>query len=90
MNYLMAIVGALSLANGAFMLMPKWRYDAQRRRAKRIAAIEAGGPERYFEELRALKAYPLPAAGRRWTLRAIFVIVLGLGSILFAFVEKPH
>jgi hypothetical protein len=41
---------------------------SQQDQAKRIAEIEAGARERYFEECRALKAYPIASSGRHWLL----------------------
>ncbi len=56
-----AITGAV--VGAALLLYPsKLGRQMINRRSQRIAEIEAGAPEAYFEELRELKAYP-PVSG---------------------------
>ena len=50
---------------------------ANKRRAQRIAELEAGAPETYFEELRDLKGYPGPTNIRTWRLLGAGLLLLG-------------
>jgi hypothetical protein len=48
---------------------------AEARRSARIAELDAGSPERFFEERRSLEAYPMPR--RLWLWRFV-----GLSTML--------
>ena len=67
--------GACALASGASLAVRPER----RRRAwqSRIDALRAGAPERYFEELRALEAYPVPPSDRRLRLYGVALLLCG-------------
>ena len=61
----------MAIAGVALLLYPQWVRNltqaANQRHAARIAELEAGAPEVYFEELRDLKVYP-PTRPRTWRL----------------------
>lgn len=60
MDYFKLIVGTLLLFSSLLTLLGKRRtlYLSQKGWAERVAALEGGAQERFFEEYRALKAYP--------------------------------
>jgi hypothetical protein len=69
--------GLAVAAGTALLWFPgQFRRLAQRRNAERLAELEAGGEESYFEERRALKAYAPTRRDFTWQLLgAVFVII---------------
>lgn len=78
---------ALVIAAGvALLLFPRWhRKRAEGLHAARRAELDAGGEEAFFEERRALDAYP--PARRDWLWRLMGAVLLAAGAfrIYFAF-----
>jgi hypothetical protein len=67
--------GFLILSGILLLWYPKrHRIEATRRHAARLAEIDAGADERFFEERRALLAYPPASSDPAWQ---------SLGSLLF-------
>ena len=65
-------------------LLPSWfERGPKERRAQRLAELDAGDEERFFEERRSLKAYkPLTAYGLRilgaaLAIASIFMMIVG-------------
>lgn len=73
-------VGLPCLASGLVMfLFPRRkRLAAEIRIATRKNQLAAGDPERYFEEGRALDAYPPPTTDAKWRIRGALLIALGV------------
>jgi hypothetical protein len=63
----------------------KKRLKTERRVAARLAALNAGAEEQYFEEKRALIAYPLLKTDAKWRALGAFLIVSGCWLIYEAF-----
>lgn len=55
--------------------------------AKRLAELDAGAPERYFEERRALMVYPAPTNLKLPRFRGGLLVVLGATLIGLAFLR---
>ena len=73
--------GAALVAGAALIWFPgRYRRRAERHRAERIAELRAGAEETYFEETRALEAYPVP--GRDWHWRLIGALLIAFGGFL--------
>ncbi len=82
MDYFKVFTGTLVLTASLLALFGKRRlpYLSHKYWAERVAAIEAGAPERYFEEYRALKAYPPKPSNRR--IRIGLWVNVGLGMLI--------
>ena len=75
----------LLLAAGvALMVVPgRIRRRAERIHAERLAQLDAGGEESFFEERRSLEAWPPPRHDRSWRwLGAVLILVAGLQILL--------
>ena len=70
--------GVCALASGGAIVA--WPDRKRRAWQARLDALRAGAPERYFEELRTLEAYPVPASNGR--VRFSGVVMLGVGAVL--------
>lgn len=82
-NLMYPAIGVVNIAVGMRMLVQ--RGDSLAKAAKRIADLDAGAPERYFEERRALVAYPAPATIKGWRIKGIALVVLGILLIGLSF-----
>ncbi|WP_298191176.1 hypothetical protein [Novosphingobium sp.] len=84
MDYMSLFFGTIGLATGLpRVIAPRRSLQlAQQDHAKRLAEIEAGAPERFHEEYRALKAYPVPSSDRKWVAIGWLFVVFGLVSIV--------
>jgi hypothetical protein len=76
----------LAILLGLHMLIrPKVRERVEQERLLRIAEIDAGLPESFFEEKRSLEAYPasrwVPRSRRNVQLLGIFLLLFGVYSI---------
>ena len=69
----------MALGLGLMWLPHKYRQRAQGRQAARLAELDAGDDEHFFEERRSLEAYPPSKSDRVWQLLGA-VALLG-GSI---------
>ena len=80
------IIGGIALASGLPMaLAPRaTRIKKERTRATRLAQIEAGQEESYFEERRALLAYPPPRTNFRTAFFGTVSILSGAALITIA------
>ena len=76
------IEAAAAIAAGAVLIWFPGRYRRreEKRRAARIAELTAGAEESYFEERRALGAYPLPS--RDWVWRLFGALLVGAGVLV--------
>jgi hypothetical protein len=76
----------LAILVGLLMLIrPKVREEFDQDRLSRIAEIDAGSPESFFEEKRSLEAYPgtrwVPKSRRGVQLLGILFLLYGVYSI---------
>ena len=70
--------GLAMAAGAALMWFPrKHRRDAERRHAARLAELNAGAEERFFEERRSLEAYRPAKADMTWKLGGALLFLLG-------------
>lgn len=67
----------MAVGAGLVWLPRKHRRNAERRHAARLAELNAGSEERFFEERRSLEAYRPAKSDTTWRL-------LGAAAILFA------
>ena len=90
MDYQMIWAGTVALGLGLPRVVAPRRSHAltQQDVAKRIAEIEAGAPESYFEEYRALKAYPVTSSSRKWLVLGWFFVVVGLAALVAGFMGR--
>lgn len=86
---LQLIEPGLAVAAGAALLWfpRRFRRLAQRRHAARLAELEAGGKETYFEERRELQAYPPGRKDFTWQLLGAVFVILGAFQIFILFTE---
>jgi hypothetical protein len=70
---------ALTMAAGAALLFfpRRYRQQAQRRHAGRLAELDAGAGERFFEERRSLEAYRPRSSDRAWQCLGGLLFLLG-------------
>jgi hypothetical protein len=80
-------IGIPCLAFGlAMLLFPrKRRLAAEAKVLERTTQLAAGGTERYFEEGRTLKAYPLPSTDGKWRIKGAFFSAVGIMLIGLSF-----
>jgi uncharacterized membrane protein len=90
MDYQSIFYGAVALGVGLPRVVAPRRSHAltQQDVAKRIAEIEAGAPERYFEEYRALRAYPVTSSGRKWLVTGWIFVATGLVALVAGFMGR--
>ena len=83
--------GIIALASGVPMVFaPRLTHaKAKKSVAARISDLEAGADETYFEELRALRAYPVPATERRWLVVGMIQLVFGVVLLALGLTGKP-
>jgi len=81
MQFSSIIIGACAIAIGAARLLKPSQTRATH--GDRLAALQAGAKEDYFEEQRTLEAYPPPSTDTKQRAYGMLGIVLGLGTILF-------
>ena len=82
MNALLAVdvigSGLVMVAGAALVWFPRrYRKRAERERAARLAELDAGADEAFFEERRSLVAYPPPRSDWTWRLLGTVVFLLG-------------
>lgn len=86
MDFLSFSIGALAIIAGTpKLLRPKITRDrVQAARNHRIQQLNAGAKEHYFEERRAIDAYPPIAAD--WKTRAFggFLVAIGLTAVILS------
>ena len=87
MDYAAILAGTVALAVGLPRVVAPRRslVLSQQDRSKRIAEIEAGAPEHYFEEYRALKAYPVTSSSRKWLIVGWLAVVAGSAVLVMGF-----
>lgn len=75
----------LAIAAGAGLLwFPRQhRQKAQHTHAARLAELDAGGEERYFEERRSLETYRPAKHDLTWQLLGAVLFLLGAGQAYF-------
>ena len=80
MNLLGLIVGISCIASGSMMLIfpRRTRLAAKAKSEDRKAELDAGASERFFEEGRALSAYPLLKTDGKWRARGMLLTVGGI------------
>jgi hypothetical protein len=73
----------LAMAAGAALIWvpAKYRQQAQSRHAARMAELDAGAEERFFEERRSLEAYRPAKSDRTWKLMGAALFLLGAFQI---------
>jgi hypothetical protein len=82
-------IGVVSLASGAPMLLVprRSREKTQAVWKSRVAELNAGADERYFEEGRTLDAYPPIATDTKKRAFGGLLVVIGLALIVMAVVR---
>lgn len=55
---------------------------AQRRRAERLAELQSGANEQFFEERRSLESYPITTSPDILRLVGMFVIMIALARLI--------
>lgn len=90
MDYLMLTAGIMALAGALpnVLTCGRWRDSQRQARSRRIAAIEAGASERYFEEYRALKAFPLKSRSGYWLVLDWIAVIIGVGVLMMGIIGK--
>lgn len=90
MDYQSLIVGAMALAIGLPRVVAPHRSRAlkQHDREMRMAEIEAGAPERFLEEYRSLKAYPVTTSSRTWLAIGWVAVLVGILCIAMGLIGK--
>jgi len=80
---------SLTMAAGAaLMWFPrKHRRNSQRRHAGRLAELNAGAEERYFEERRSLEAHRPARSDAAWKLCGAVVFLLGAFQVFILLTE---
>jgi hypothetical protein len=80
-------IGLPCLAVGlATLIFPrKRRLAAESNLAVRKAELADGASERYFEERRALDAYPLPATDGKWRVRGGLLTVSAIALLALSY-----
>ena len=69
--------GLMLAAGAALMWFPrKHRRNAERKHAARLAELDAGAEERFFEERRSLEAYRPAKSDTTWKLLGAIVFLL--------------
>lgn len=81
MDYRGLVVGMLLLFSGLNAIV--WPERRRRTWEARKAELDSGRPERFFEERRALDAYP-PRSVRTLRLAGAAMVVAGLGVVALA------
>jgi hypothetical protein len=77
-------VGAL-LAGVPMVLKPgKARQDTQRAWQRRVAELESGAEETFFEEHRTLKAYPPLSSNGKKRAFGVFLVAVGASVIVLS------
>ena len=74
------------LGLGMLLWPPPRRKVIEEKRAKRLAELDAGAAEAFFEERRELEAYG-PASAGPFRLLGAVVLLLSLGSVWFILAE---
>lgn len=89
MHWQSLVIGALCLPSGLgmFIFPRKQRLAAEAKVRFRRQQLAAGAPELYFEEARALEAYPLPATDIRWRIRGAFFTVCSVALLVLGFIR---
>jgi hypothetical protein len=71
-------VGLLVAAGAALAVLPgRYRRKSQRIHADRLAELDAGADESFFEERRSLEAYPPMRHDRTWRLLGAVLLLFG-------------
>lgn len=79
MDLLSLALGGVCVVSGAAMaIFPNKKHKAK---LARKAELSAGASERFFEERRAIDAYPPPKSESGWRIRGIALAVLGIAVI---------
>lgn len=79
MNLMSLTIGGMCLISGASMVIfPKRKREAMLARKAKLAA---GTSERYFEERRAIEAYPPPKTDKGWRIKGIALALLGVAAV---------
>jgi len=79
MNLLSLALGGMCIVSGTAMaIFPNKKHEAE---LARKAELSAGASERFFEERRAIDAYPSPKTESGWRIRGIALTVLGVALI---------
>ena len=73
----------LVMAGGAAMMWfpRRHRRDAQRAHAARLAELNAGAQESFFEERRSLEAYRPARKDATWRLFGTVLLLIGAGQV---------
>ncbi len=91
MDWLSVFFGASGLITGVPMVMfpARKRRNAIKTRKARLAELQAGSRERFFEERRSIEAYPPPSSDRRMRLAGVALMLGGLFLLVMAVHPKP-
>lgn len=86
MDLQLIIIGGCCITAGVPMLLfpRRRRLAAEQRRETRIAELDAGAEERFFEERRTFVAYPLAGTDRGWRVRGMLLIIAGATLLAFS------
>ena len=91
MNLQSMIIGSLALIGVLpMMIFPRRkRLKAEAIISQRINDLSNGAEERYFEERRAIEAYPPPKTDRGWLIRGALLSFAGLVLISLSVIPHP-
>jgi uncharacterized membrane protein HdeD (DUF308 family) len=86
MDWQSLFFGVFALLSGVPMLIfPKRRREAaQAKWATRVAEIDSGAEETFFEERRSLLAYPPYPTDRKWRIVGALFVAMGVALIALA------
>jgi hypothetical protein len=89
-DYLALFAGTMSLWQGLRrVIAPRRSHSLElQNRNMRLAEIEAGASESFFEEYRSLKAYPVTPSHRVWQMAGWLWVLAGLLFLAMGFVGK--
>jgi hypothetical protein len=76
-------IGVMNTAVGLRMLVEPQHFHTKI--DKRKTELDAGAPERFFEERRTLVAYPPPASVRGWRFKGTVLMLLGIACVSVSF-----
>ena len=89
MDFFGFAIGILSLVSGIPMAVwpHRKRKAAQAAWSERLAQLDAGAEETFFEERRSLLAYPPYKSDRKMRAAGIFLVLCGIAMIALSITE---
>ena len=89
MNLQLLVIGGLALTTSIpTAIFPRRRREiTEAAIAIRKAELAAGAPERFFEEGRAIDAYPPPRTDRGWLIKGVVLSLAGISCIILGIIR---